>query len=122
MAQPSRFASKFAVVAAIAALVFWSLLAWGAYGLVDVLAGWLSTSGGALLQGGKDAAGAVGIGKEVIDKFDVQGTAGLLQQLVGAALAVARPAIVFVWFLGVLAILAAPFVVRRLDRFVRSRH
>ncbi|PLP58735.1 hypothetical protein CYK37_13775 [Mesorhizobium loti] len=114
--------SKFVVVVAIVALVFWSLLAWGAYELVDVLGSWLSTNGGTLLQGGRDAAGAVGIGKEVIDKVDIQGTARLLQQLVGAALVVARPTIVFVWGLGVLAIMAAPFVVRRLDRFVRSRH
>lgn len=121
-AHPSGIVSKFTTVAAIAALVLWSLLAWGAYGLVDVLGGWLFANGGRLLQGGKDAAGAVGIGKEIIDRVDIQGTSGLLQQLIGAALVVARPTIVFVWSLGALAIVAAPFVVRRLDRFVRSRH
>ncbi|MFE0015758.1 hypothetical protein ACFWXH_12990 [Mesorhizobium sp. NPDC059054] len=121
-AQSSGIVSKFAIFAAIAALVLWSLLAWGTYGLVDVLGGWLSANGGTLLQGGKDAAGAVGIGKEIIDRVDIQGANGVVQQLIAAALVVARPTIVFVWFLGALAIVAAPLVVRRLGRLVRSRH
>lgn len=121
-ARVSGKASKFAVVAAVAALIFWSLLAWGAYGLVDVLGGWLSAHGGALLQGGKDVAGAVGVGTDIVDKVDIQNSTGLLRQLVDAVLVVARPTIILVWLLGGLAILAAPFVMRRLGRFVRPRH
>ncbi|HEV2504168.1 MAG TPA: hypothetical protein VGV39_13915 [Mesorhizobium sp.] len=125
---PGRFSSnvasvqsKFAFVGAIGAVFIWSLLAWLAYGLIDGLGGWLSASTGALLQGGKDAIGTIGIGKDVVDQVNVQGAGGLLQQFVAAAVAVARPAIVFVWFLGTLAILAVPFVLRRLSGFVRSR-
>lgn len=120
-AQSRWAASKFVIVAAMAVLVLWSLVAWGAYGLVDMLGDWLTANGGTLLQGGKDAAGAVGIGKEIIDRVDIEGTTGLLQQLIAAALMVARPTIVFVWFLGAVAIAAAPFVVKRLGRLVRSR-
>ena len=121
-ASTPRTASKLAIAAAIAALIFWSLLAGGAYALVEVAGGWLSANGGALLQGGKDVAGAVGVGKDIVDKVDIQSSAELLQQLVGAALMVARPTIVFLWLLGSLAILTAPFVATRLGRFVRSRH
>ncbi|MFD9897141.1 hypothetical protein [Mesorhizobium sp. NPDC059025] len=113
--------SKFVFVGAIGAVLLWSLLAWVAYGLVDGLGGWLSANTGALLQGGKDAIGTIGIGKDVVDQVNVQGAGGLLQQLIAAAVAVARPLIVFVWFLGSLAILAMPFVLRRLGGFVRSR-
>lgn len=113
--------SKFAFVGAIGAVLLWSLLAWVAYGLVDGLGGWLSANTGALLQGGKDAIGTIGIGKDVVDRVNVQGAGGLLQQLIAAAVAVARPLIVFVWFLGSLAILAVPFVLRRLGGLVHSR-
>lgn len=115
--------SKFAFLVAIGAILLWSLLAWAAYGLVDGVGGWLSANTGALLQGGKDAIGAIGIGKDVVDQVNVQGTSGLLQQLVASVVVVARPLIVFVWFLGSVAILAAPFVLRRLGGFMRSgRH
>ncbi len=113
--------SKFAFFGAIGAVLLWSLLAWMAYGLVDGLGGWLSANTGALLQGGKDAIGTIGIGKDVVDQVNVQGAGGLLQQLIAAAVAVARPLIVFVWFLGSLAILAVPFVLRRLGGLVHSR-
>lgn len=115
--------SKFVFLGAIGAVLVWSLFAWVAYGLVDGLGGWLSANSSTLLQGGKDAIGTIGIGKEVVDQVNVQGAGGLLQQLVASAVAVARPVIVFVWFLGSLAILALPFVLRRLGSSLRSgRH
>lgn len=115
--------SKFVFLGAIGAVLVWSLFAWVAYGLVDGLGGWLAVNSSALLQGGKDAIGTIGIGKEVVDQVNVQGAGGLLQQLVASAVAVARPVIVFVWFLGSLAILALPFVLRRLGSSLRSgRH
>lgn len=113
--------SKFVFLGAIGAVLLWSLFAWVAYGLIDGLGGWLSANTGALLQGGKDAIGTIGIGKNVVDQVNVQGASGLLEQLVASAVAVARPLIVFVWFLGCLAILALPFVLQRLSSFARSR-
>ena len=112
--------SKFAIVAAIGIFLAWTLLAVAAYGLVDVLGGWLSTNSGVLLQGGKDVAGAVGVGKELVDKVDVQGTASLVQQVLAGALVIARPAIVALWLLGALAIVAAPFALRRMGLLRRS--
>lgn len=113
---------KFAIVAAVGIFLAWTLLAIAAYGLVDGLGGWLSANSGALLQGGKDVAGVVGVGKELVDKVDVQGTTSLVQQVTGAALVIARPAIVALWFLGALAIIAVPFALRRFGLFRRSGH
>lgn len=113
--------SKFAFLGAIGAVLIWSLLAWAAYGLVDGLGGWLTANTGALLQGGKDVIGTVGIAKDVVDQVDMQGTTGLLQQFVSMAVTVARPAIIVIWFLGALAILAVPFLLRRLGGLLRSR-
>lgn len=60
-------------------LVLWSLLAWVGYALVDPALGWAAASSGALVDGGKGLATAVGAGKEVgavVDKLNVSGAVG----------------------------------------------
>lgn len=98
------------------ALVLWSLLAWTGYAFVDVLSGWLSSNATTLLQTGKDAATATGIGKEAAGWLDVEATSGLARQLLDFAVVVAKPAIVMIWALGALVIVAIPAILRRLGR------
>lgn len=99
------------------ALVLWSLLAWTSYGFVDILSGWLSSNATTLLQTGKDAANATGIGKGAVGWLDVEATSGLARQLLDLAVFVAKPAIIVIWALGALVIVAIPAILRRLGRF-----
>lgn len=86
--------------------VLWTLFAWIAYGLVDSLLGWTSANAGPLAS----TAGAGGIG-------------GLLGQLSGLVQSVAKPAVVIVWAIGILVLLAAPAILSRASRLVgRFRH
>ena len=91
-------------------LVLWSLLAWVGYALVDPALGWAATSSGALVDGGKGLATAVGAGKEVgavVDKLNVSGAVG---QTIAFLRVVLKPAIIVVWAIGALALLAAPMI------------
>lgn len=107
---------KFGLGAAFVALVLWTLFAWVGYGLADSILAWLSSNAGVIVQSGKDAAAATGIGKDVIGAVDSAQTTGFLGGLVGLVGVVLRPLIVVVWALGAAFILAVPWLISLLRR------
>jgi hypothetical protein len=116
--RPSRM-PRFGTAATLVVLVLWTLLAWGGYSLVDVVLAWTSTNVGAIVQTGKDAAAATGIGTDVVGVVDSAQTSGILGGLVGIVGAVLRPLIVVVWLGGAVIIMAAPWLVSLLRRKFR---
>lgn len=107
---------KFSMAVALIVLVLWSLFAWVGYSLVDSILAWTSTNVDAIVQTGKDAATATGIGTEVVSAFDSSQTTGFLGGLVGLVGVVLRPLIVVVWLGGAVLILGAPWLVSLLRR------
>ncbi|PWK75559.1 hypothetical protein [Aminobacter sp. AP02] len=111
---------RFGTAVALTLLVLWSLFAWVGYGLVDSILAWASANVGAIVETGKDAAAATGIGTEVVGAFDSSQTTGFLGGLVGLVGVVLRPLIVVVWLGGAVLILAAPWLVSLLRRKFRT--
>ncbi|GLS32351.1 hypothetical protein SAMN04488498_11730 [Mesorhizobium albiziae] len=105
---------------ALVALVIWSLIAWIAYGLADGLIAWTSTNAGAIMQTGKDAATATGLGKEIVGTFDVAQGSGFVAGFLNLIGAFLRPVVVIGWMIGAAVILAAPWLLSRL--FSRRFH
>lgn len=95
-------------------LAAWTLLAWAGYNLVDGLGAWLAGNAGAVIQGGKDAAAAGGLDKNVVGMLNVDQASGFVAQVAALARIIAKPLIVLAWFLGALAIIAMPMVLRLL--------
>ncbi|WP_018427148.1 hypothetical protein [Hoeflea sp. 108] len=109
----------FGRTAALVVLVVWTLLAWGGYSLVDGLLAWTSTNAGALVQTGRDAAAATGIGSEVVGVVGSAETSGLLGGFFMLLSAVLKPLVVVVWLVGAVLIMAAPRLVSLLTRKFR---
>jgi len=89
-------------------LFLWSLFAWIGYVLVDPVLGWVAVSAGLLLDTGEGLANATGMGEDIgalIANLDVGGLSGQALALLRVIL---KPAIIAVWALGVLALIAAP--------------
>ncbi|GAA4110200.1 hypothetical protein ACFFTN_05455 [Aminobacter aganoensis] len=114
--EPRSKRPKLRLGAALVALVLWSLFAWVGYGLVDSILAWASSNVGALVETGKDAAAATGIGKEVVGAVDSVQTTGFLAGLANLVGVVLRPLIVVAWALGAALILAMPWLVSLLRR------
>lgn len=110
---------KFSMAVALIVLVLWSLFAWVGYSVVDSILAWTSTNVDAIVQTGKDAATATGIGTEVVSAFDSSQTSGFLGGLVGLVGVLLRPLIIVVWLGGAVLILAAPWLVSLLRRKFR---
>jgi hypothetical protein len=109
-------------IAALVGVALWTLLAWLSYASVDAVMNWLAANAGAVIEGGKDLAGAAGVGKEAgsfAERLNAGGFVAEVTKLLQVAL---RPAIVVVWALGVLGLLAAPLLVSRVRRMVGRRH
>lgn len=95
-------------------LAVWTLLAWAGYSLVDGLGAWLAGNAGAVIQGGKDAAAAGGLDQNVVGMLNVDQASSFVAQVAALAQIIAKPLIVLAWFLGALAIIAMPMVLRLL--------
>lgn len=106
--------------AALATVGVWSLLAWGAYGLVDGGLAWFGGNAAVLAERGRGLAGAVGAGREFGAAVEGLNTAGAL----GALRSILKPLIVVVWAAGAVALLAAPLLLARLAGRMgfRGRH
>lgn len=78
---------------ALAGVGLWSLIAWVAYGVVEPFFGWAAANAGPFASG----LGAGGIG-------------ALLGQMSAWLQSIARPAIIIVWAVGALGLLAAPMI------------
>lgn len=117
--EPRSRLPGFGSTAALVVLVVWTLLAWGGYSLIDGLLAWTSTNAGALVQTGKDAAAATGIGSEVAGVVGSAETSGLLSGFFALLSAVLKPLVVVVWLVGAVLIMAAPRLVSLLTRKFR---
>ncbi|MRX33569.1 hypothetical protein H5P29_23190 [Aminobacter sp. MDW-2] len=109
----------FGSTAALVVLVVWTLLAWGGYSLVDGVLAWTSSNAGALVQTGRDAAAATGIGSEVVGVVGSAETSGLLGGFFALLGAVLKPLVVVVWLVGAVLIVATPRLVSLLTRKFR---
>ncbi|MBT1155114.1 hypothetical protein J1C56_05875 [Aminobacter anthyllidis] len=116
--RPSRM-PRFGTAATLVVLVLWTLLAWLGYSLVDVVLAWTSSNVGTIVQTGKDAATATGIGTEVVGVVDSAETSGMLGGFLALVGAVLRPLIVVVWLGGAVLIMAAPWLVSLIRRKFR---
>ncbi|WP_246765317.1 hypothetical protein [Aminobacter sp. SR38] len=118
-AAPRSRLPGFGSTAALVVLVVWTLLAWGGYSLVDGVLAWTSSNAGALVQTGRDAAAATGIGSEVVGVVGSAETSGLLGGFFALLGAVLKPLVVVVWLVGAVLIMAAPRLVSLLTRKFR---
>ncbi|WP_432284316.1 hypothetical protein SLT36_21345 [Aminobacter sp. BA135] len=117
--EPRSRLPGFGSTAALVVLVVWTLLAWGGYSLVDGVLAWTSSNAGALVQTGRDAAAATGIGSEVVGVVGSAETSGLLSGFFALLGAVLKPLVVVVWLVGAVLIMAAPRLVSLLTRKFR---
>lgn len=108
-------------IIAIAGLAGWSLLAWVGYALVDPILGWVTASAGLLADGATDLASVTGTGKEVGSILDSLNTSGFLGQAIAWLGVVLKPAIVIVWAIGAVVLIAAPMVLPRIGRLLGGR-
>src|SRR5262245_7718714 len=99
----------------LAAMVVWSLIAWLTYLAVDPVLAWLSSSAGTVLEGSRDVVSAIG-GKPAADAVGAVSSSGLIGQLATLLHAIAKPAIVIVWVLGMLGLIAAPMILTWMAR------
>lgn len=118
-AAPRSRMPGFGSTAALVVLVVWTLLAWGGYSLVDGVLAWTSSNAGALVQTGRDAAAATGIGSEVVGVVGSAETSGMLGGFFALLSAVLKPLVVVVWLVGAVLIMAAPRLVSLLTRKFR---
>lgn len=118
---PPRLPRKLPMAVVLMGLVLWSLLAWIGYSLVDPVLGWVAASAGLLVDGGKGLATAVGAGKEVGAVVDNLNVSGFLGQTIALLRVVLKPAVVIVWAIGALALIAAPVILRKIGRLLAAR-
>lgn len=118
---PPRTPVSWAVV--IFGLLAWTVVAYIGYVALDMVLSWLATSGGAVLQAGKNAGSAIGVGKEVGVAIDSLKSTGLFDQAVSLLRIILKPAAIVIWGLGALLIVLLPRMLWRLDgAFGRRRH
>lgn len=113
-----RLPRKLPMAVVLVGLVLWSLLAWVGYVLVDPILGWVASNAGLLVDGGKGLATATGAGKQVgtvVDNLDVS---GFLGQAIALLRVVIKPAIIVLWAIGALALIAAPVILPRVGRLL----
>ncbi|CEJ15998.1 hypothetical protein BN1110_06349 [bacterium YEK0313] len=117
-----RLPRKLPTAVVLVGLVLWSLLAWVGYVLVDPILGWVASSAGLLVDGGKDIATATG-SKEVGAILDNLNVSGFMGQTIALLRVVLKPAVVAVWAIGAVVLLAAPLILSKIGRlFAGHRH
>lgn len=100
-------------VVILGALAVWTLLALGAWVVVDPLLVWVGGLVAPMLDVGAAVGGVVGIGREVGAVIEATRAEGIAAWLLGVLGWLAKPAIVIGWAVGVVAILLAPRLLRR---------
>lgn len=110
-------------IVAIVGLAVWSLLAGIGYTMADSILGWIAANTGLLVDGGKGLATATGVGKEVGSAVDTLNVGGFSGQAIALVRVVLKPAIIVLWAIGALAVIAAPVILPRIGRLLgRRRH
>lgn len=102
-------------------LAVWSLIAWISYALSDAVLVWAAGSAGVLVEGGKDLATATGVGKDVGPVLDNLNISGLWGQLIALLRVILKPAIVLLWAIGAVVLIAAPVILPRVRRLLNAR-
>ena len=105
----------------IIGLAVWSLLAWIGYVSVDAITGWLAIFADVAVASAKSIAAIFGIGKEVGNVADAVKSSGLQDQTIALLRWIAKPAIVVVWVIGALVLIAAPAIVSRIRWMLEQR-
>ena len=104
-------------------LIVWSAIALIGYVSIDSLLAWTAAIAGNVVDSGKDLATAVGVGKEQVGALEALNVSGILGQAIILLKIIAKPAIVILWGIGVIALLAAPLILSRVGRlFALRRH
>ncbi len=116
-----RLPRKLPMAVVLVGLVLWSLLAWVGYILVDPILGWVAANAGLLVDGGKGLATATGAGKEVGSVVDNLNVSGFLGQAIALLRVILKPAIIVLWVIGALALVAAPVILPRIGRMLGGR-
>lgn len=110
-------------IVVIVGLAGWSLLAWISYAMADSILSWIAANTGLLVDGGKGLATATGAGKEVGSAVDTLNVGGFSGQAIALVRVVLKPAIIVLWAIGALALIAAPVILPRIARLLgRRRH
>lgn len=117
-ARPS-LPRKLPMAVVLVGLVLWSLLAWVGYALVDPVLGWVAANAGLLVDGGKGLA--TGAGKEVGSVVDNLNVSGFLGQAIALLRVIVKPAIIVLWVIGTLVLIAAPVILPRIGRLLGGR-
>lgn len=102
-------------------MALWSLLATLAYMIADPVLAWLAPGVGGLVEGGQNAAEAFA-GKPAGEALKSLDVSGIATQLFGFLRLVAKPVIVGLWAIGMLALMAGPALASAARRLMRSRH
>ncbi|WP_448953297.1 hypothetical protein [Labrys neptuniae] len=100
-----------------AAASIWSLLAVVIYLAISPILDWLGANAGGVISGGKNIATAAGADKNVMNAIDGIDLAGASASLLNLTAGIAKPAVVVIWLLGMAAILAVPFITRKLGNY-----
>lgn len=120
---PPRRPRPISWIAVMVSLAVWSLVAWVGYVSVDGVLGWVAGNAGLAVDSGKDLATAAGVGKEagrLVDGLDV---GGVLGQVIALLRAVAKPMVIVLWAIGAVLLVAAPFILPRIERLLGAlRH
>lgn len=105
----------------IISLTVWSLLAWIGYVSIDSIIGWIAAFADVAVASVKSIATIFGIGKEVGNVADAVKSSGLQDQTIALLRWIAKPAIVVVWAIGALVLIAAPSILSRIRWLLDSR-
>lgn len=92
----------------LAGVLVWAVVVYLGYVVVDMTLSWLATSGGAVLDAGKNAGSTLGVGKEVGTVIDTLKSTGVVDQGVSLLRIILKPAAIVFWMLGALAIVLLP--------------
>lgn len=117
---PARKRGGFSFIS-IAGVLIWTVFAYFGYVVIDIGLNWLSASGDAVLASGRDLGVLVGAGKEVGAMVDGVRSSGLLQQIVSLVRMLLIPAMLVIWFLGVIALMILPRIFGKVLSLVSSR-
>lgn len=115
--RPQR-GSRFIVIIGLAV---WSLLAWIGYVSVDAIIGWIAPLTDVAVASAKGIAAIFGVGKEVGNVADAVKSSGLQDQTIALLRWIAKPAIVVVWAIGALVLIAAPSILSRIRWMLDQR-
>lgn len=97
------------LIVMLGGMAVWSLLAWIGYSLADPLLAWLGTTVLGVAESGRGLAVAVG-GQPAGAALDIVNAGGLATQALALLQLLVKPAIVLIWLVGMMVLMALPFL------------